>query len=58
MLRIPFVNDFVGCITGKFTAFLDFSKGGGEMVFGNLAIDIFAFMVINSDICAYFEQNN
>lgn len=48
MLRIPFVNDFVGCITGKFTAFLDFSKGGGQMVFGNLAIDIFAFMVIHS----------
>ncbi|XP_059489886.1 solute carrier family 28 member 3-like [Neocloeon triangulifer] len=47
MLRIPFVNDFITCITSKFTAFLNFSKGGGSMVFGEeLANSVFAFLVM------------
>jgi nucleoside permease NupC len=53
MLRIPFVNDFVSCITGKFTAFLDFSKGGGEMVFKDLMKETLAFIVINSGVLCF-----
>ncbi|CAB3362449.1 Hypothetical predicted protein [Cloeon dipterum] len=47
MLRIPFINNFISCITDKFTTFLNFSREGGAMVFGEeLANSVFAFMVL------------